>query len=150
MIPGIKKYLLMLVAQAALVTACNKSDDTETNLPAANYMTATISGNYWVADDVARSTDGGDTIRFTGSRSSSKPVTIQLVINKYRGPGVYKLNDTLASAVYTDVNGTYTSYAGTVAITTDDAAHTAANFEIEAQAGGATKTITGGQLNVKK
>jgi hypothetical protein len=148
----VKKYILPLLMITAFAASCSKDRSSDPNLPAANYMTATIDGSYWSADEVIRISSGGDTIRFTGSRSNSKPVTIQLVVNKYRGPGTYKLNDTLASAVYTDVNGTYRSYGGTVSVTADDAAHIAAAFQANTQeiVTGTYKDITNGQLNIKK
>lgn len=145
------KYALCAIAMTVLALACKKGDDTSPN-PTANYMTATIDGGYWTATDISRTIDGGDTLRFTGSRSNSKPVLVQLAIYKYKGAGTYKLNDTAARAIYTTNGAEYKAYSGTITITADDQSHVTANFQFSAQekVTGAYKDITNGQLSVNK
>jgi len=148
----LQKYVFCIASLTILATACKKEDaDTTPNLP-ANYMTATIDGSHWTATEMTRTAAGGDTMIFTGNRSNSKPVTVQLMIHKYRGVGSYKLNDTAAAARYTDNGTVYKSASGTITISADDQTHVMASFQFSAQGTvtGISKDVNNGQLSINK
>jgi len=147
-----KRYKIAAAALAMLALACNKDDSKEPNLPAGNVMTATIGGSYWNATDIYRISMGGDTMKFAGSRNTSKPVTIQLIVNKYHGVGSYRMNDTVARAIYTDNGADYGSVDGTLNVSADDPTHVAATFQFTGleTTTGTYKTIASGQLNINK
>jgi hypothetical protein len=146
----VRLTIISLLAISLFIGSCDKDDPEPIYSYPASRMTAKVNGQIFTSDALQANLTANN-VALTGAvnAGTSKVSTITFSINNYAGLATYPI-DSLTTASYSKVTGTFKAESGSITVTTYNSQHVVGTFSFVGTDSTETVSVTDGTFDYQR